>query len=163
MLRRSKLGPWRLVALGALLTFAARAQDAPLQGFLDKLSFRGIGPAVMGGRITQFAVNPRDKRIFYVATALSGIFKTTDAGTTFEPIFDREGVAAIGAMALAPSDPEQIWVGTGEANLRGSNIHGRGVFKSLNGGKTWTRSEEHTSELQSLRHLVCRLLLEKKK
>jgi photosystem II stability/assembly factor-like uncharacterized protein len=128
---------WRLAALAVLLTVAADAQDAPLQAFLNKLSFRGIGPAVMGGRITQFAVNPRDKRIFYIATASSGIFKTTDAGTTFEPVFDRERVAAIGAMALAPSDPEQIWVGTGEANLRGSNIHGRGVFKSLNGGSTW--------------------------
>jgi photosystem II stability/assembly factor-like uncharacterized protein len=138
MFRRSKLGAWRLAAVGTVLTVAAGAQNAPLQAFLDKLSFRGIGPAVMGGRITQFAVNPRDKRIFYVATASSGIFKTTDAGTTFAPIFDHEGVAAIGAMALAPSDPEQVWVGTGEANLRGSNIHGRGVFKSLNGGKTWT-------------------------
>jgi photosystem II stability/assembly factor-like uncharacterized protein len=125
------------VAVLCRFTAAGAAEPTDLSEFLNGLRFRGIGPAVMGGRITQIAVNPRDKRVFYVATASSGIFKTVDNGTTFEPIFDRTGVAAVGALALAPSDPNQIWVGTGEANLRGSNIRGKGVYKSPDAGRTW--------------------------
>ena len=134
-----KGGPAALLGVAVLcgFTVAGTARPADLNGFLNRLRFRGIGPAVMGGRITQIVVDPRDKRVFYVATASSGIFKTLDNGTTFEPSFDHTGVAAVGALALAPSDPNQVWVGTGEANLRGSNIRGKGVYKSPDAGRTW--------------------------
>ncbi len=105
---------------------------------IENLVWRSIGPAIMGGRIDDFAVVESDPRIVYVGTASGGIFKTSNAGTTWEPIFDNEAVSTIGDLALAPSDPGIVWAGTGESNNRQSSSWGNGVYKSLDGGRTET-------------------------
>jgi photosystem II stability/assembly factor-like uncharacterized protein len=101
------------------------------------LEFRNIGPAVMGGRIDDFAVVESDPDTVYAATASGGIWKTTNGGTTWTPIFEHETTSSIGAIAVAQSSPDTIWVGTGEANNRQSASWGYGVFKSTDAGKTW--------------------------
>lgn len=105
---------------------------------LSGLTFRNIGPANMGGRIDDFAVVESNPSTFYAATASAGIWKTTNGGVTFEPIFDSQSVSSIGDIALAPSDPGILYVGTGEQNNRQSSSWGDGVYKTLDGGKTWT-------------------------
>ena len=104
---------------------------------LSKLKLREIGPANMGGRVDDFAVVESDPNIVYVGFASSGVWKTTNGGTTWEPIFDKEAVSTVGALALAPSDPSILWVGTGEANNRQSSSWGNGVYKSTDAGRTF--------------------------
>ena len=104
------------------------------------LEFREIGPAVMGGRIDDFAVVESNPNIVYVGTASGGVWKTTNNGTTWEPVFDKEGVSTIGDIAIAPSDPSVVWVGSGEPNNRQSSSWGDGIYKSLDGGKTWKKT-----------------------
>ncbi len=120
---------------------AAEAPAAPagpnFAEITDGLKFRSIGPAVMGGRIDDFAVVESDPSIVYVGSASGGILKTVNAGTTWEPIFDNEEVSTIGDLAIAPSSPDTVWVGTGEANNRQSSSWGNGVYKSTDAGKTW--------------------------
>ena len=99
-----------------------------------------MGPANMSGRITGVAVDPGRPAVWYIATASGGLFKTTDAGTTWKPVFDKENTVSLGAVALAPSDPNVVWVGTGEANARNSVSWGDGVYVSRDGGKTWTHA-----------------------
>jgi photosystem II stability/assembly factor-like uncharacterized protein len=126
---------------GALVPeIAAAPPDQP--GVADKLknlSFRELGPAVMGGRIDDFAVVESNPNIVFVGVASGGVWKTTNNGTTWEPVFDKEGVSTIGDIAIAPSDPAVVWVGTGEPNNRQSSSWGDGAYKSLDGGKTWQR------------------------
>ncbi len=98
---------------------------------------RNIGPGGMSGRVTAFAVDPRNENIFYVGTASGGLWKTTNAGTTFTPIFDNEAVASIGALAVDPVRPDIVWAGTGEGNPRNSVTGGYGIYKSNDGGLTW--------------------------
>jgi photosystem II stability/assembly factor-like uncharacterized protein len=93
----------------------------------------------MGGRIDDFAVVESNPNIVYVGTASGGVWKTTNNGTTWEPVFDKEGVSTIGDIAIAPSDPSVVWVGSGEPNNRQSSSWGDGIYKSLNGGKTWKK------------------------
>ncbi len=120
---------------------AAPAQPAisasDLDSALKNLEFRNIGPAIMGGRIDDFAVSEHDADTIYVGTAGGGVFKTTNGGTTWTPIFDHAISSSIGALALAPSNPSILWVGTGEANNRQSASWGAGIYKSLDGGATW--------------------------
>jgi len=106
---------------------------------LKNLEFREIGPAVMGGRIDDFGVVESNPNIVYVGTASGGVWKTTNNGTTWEPVFDKEGVSTIGDIAIAPSDPAVVWVGTGEPNNRQSSSWGDGIYKSLDAGKTWQK------------------------
>ncbi|HZR06002.1 MAG TPA: hypothetical protein VFA61_09255, partial [Candidatus Udaeobacter sp.] len=101
------------------------------------LKARSIGPAVMGGRVSDIAIDPRNPFIFYVGLAHGGIFKTNDNGVSFEPIFDKEPMLSIGAVAVAPSDSDVVWTGTGEANDRNSSDWGNGVYRSTDGGGTW--------------------------
>ncbi len=98
---------------------------------------RNIGPGGMSGRVTAFAVDPRNENVFYVGTASGGLWKTVNAGTTFTPIFDNEEVASIGALAIDPQRPDIIWAGTGEGNPRNSVTGGYGIYRSLDGGRTW--------------------------
>ena len=107
--------------------------SATLAGF----RWRNIGPATMGGRIADIAGIPSPSRTFFVAAATGGIWKTTNAGTTFRPVFDDYGVVSMGAIAVAPSDTNVVWAGTGEQNTRNSISPGGGVFKSTDGGLTW--------------------------
>lgn len=103
----------------------------------DKLEWRSIGPANMGGRTADIEGVPGNPNLVYVATASGGLWKTTNGGTTWSPIFERQGTISIGDIALAPKNPDVIWVGTGEANTRNSVSFGDGVYKSNDGGKSW--------------------------
>jgi photosystem II stability/assembly factor-like uncharacterized protein len=105
---------------------------------LKALKARSIGPAVMGGRVADVALDPKDPYTFYVALGTGGLMKTADNGVTFQAVFEKEAVAAIGAVAVAPSDPKVVWVGTGEANDRNSSSWGNGVYLSTDSGGTWT-------------------------
>jgi photosystem II stability/assembly factor-like uncharacterized protein len=122
-------------------------QPSPTDKFKN-LEFREIGPATMGGRIDDFAVVESNPNIVYVGTASGGVWKTTNNGTTWEPIFDKESVSTIGDIAIAPSDPSVVWVGTGEPNNRQSSSWGDGAYKSLDGGKTWKKMG-----LEATRHI----------
>jgi photosystem II stability/assembly factor-like uncharacterized protein len=103
----------------------------------DKLRFREIGPATVGGRIDDFAALESNPAVFYVATATGGLLKTVNNGTTFESVFDNEATSSIGDVAIAPNDANLVWVGTGENNNRQSSSWGAGVYKSTDGGKKW--------------------------
>jgi photosystem II stability/assembly factor-like uncharacterized protein len=103
----------------------------------ERLPFREIGPASPAGRIDDFAVLESNPAVFYVATATGGLWKTTNNGTTFETVFDHQPTSSIGDVAIAPHDPNLVWVGTGENNNRQSSSWGDGVYKSADGGKTW--------------------------
>ena len=98
---------------------------------------RNIGPGGMSGRVTAIDVVTHNPDIMYVGTASGGLWKTTGGGTKWEPIFDNEVTASIGAVAIQQSNPSVIWVGTGEGNPRNSLNGGYGVYKSLDGGRTW--------------------------
>src|SRR5206468_4143821 len=131
-----------ILACGGFLLAGARITAGAPQNSTDKfknLEFREIGPAVMGGRIDDFAVVESDPNIVYVGTASGGVWKTTNNGTTWEPVFDKENVSTIGDVAIAPSDPSVVWVGTGEPNNRQSSSWGDGIYKSLDAGKTWKK------------------------
>ena len=99
---------------------------------------RSIGPAIMGGRVSAIALDPSDRFTYYVGLGTGGVMKTADNGATFAPVFEREAVAAVGAVAVAPSNSRHVWVGTGEANDRNSSSWGNGVYVSRDGGGTWT-------------------------
>jgi photosystem II stability/assembly factor-like uncharacterized protein len=107
-------------------------------GPFDSLHFREIGPASMSGRISDLAVYEADPAIFYVGTAHGGVWKTVNNGTTFEAQFQDRGLMSIGDVAVSQSNPDLVWVGTGESNNRQSGSWGDGVFKSVDGGKTYT-------------------------
>lgn len=106
---------------------------------LTKLKARAIGPAVVGGRIGAVAGVPGDPRIIWAGAAAGGVWKSTDGGVTFAPVFDDQHVASIGAIAINEQSPDIVWVGTGEGNPRNSASVGRGIFKTLDGGRTWTK------------------------
>src|SRR2546429_7628284 len=127
---------------------------------LKGMKWRQIGP-FRGGRALAVTGVAGDPETYYFGAVAGGVWKTQNGGLTWTPMTDKTGIMSIGALAVAPSDPNVIYVGTGESCIRGNISYGDGMYKSADGGKT--RSEEHTSELQSRLHLVCRLLLEKKK
>ncbi len=104
---------------------------------LKELKPRALGPAVMGGRVSEVALDPQDPFTFYVGLATGGLMKTTDNGGSFQGVFDEQPVASIGAVAVAPSDAKVVWVGTGEANDRNSSAWGNGIYRSTDAGATW--------------------------
>ncbi len=111
------------------------APDHPrLQGF----RWRVIGPIGQGGRVDDIAVRPDDPKTWFIGFATGGLWKTTNNGTTFRPVFDTYGTHSIGALGLAPSNPDILYVGTGEANNRQSSSFGEGMYKSTDGGETFT-------------------------
>jgi len=101
------------------------------------LKFRSIGPAYCSGRIADFAVNPGNRTEWFVAVASGHVWKTVNNGTTFEPVFDNNGVYSIGCVVFDPNNPFVVWIGTGENNHQRSLGYGNGVYKSIDGGKTW--------------------------
>lgn len=110
------------------------------------LTLRNIGPAVRSGRVADLAIHPQDESVWYVAVGSGGVWKTRNAGTTFEPVFDDEGSYSIGALALDPENGNTVWVGTGE---HGGGRHfgfGDGIYKSTDGGKSWTNMGLEDSE-----------------
>ncbi len=104
---------------------------------LEGLAFRSIGPAVTGGRIIDIEVNPRDHSEYFVASAHGSLWKTENNGVTFAPVFDHQSSFSIGAVTLDPSNPNVVWVGTGENNAHSYMVPGDGVYRSEDGGKSW--------------------------
>jgi photosystem II stability/assembly factor-like uncharacterized protein len=121
----------------------AQAQDRFNEELVRAFTFRNVGPFRMGARVSDIAVPAtpaRDHRYtFYVSTWTGGVFKTTNNGTTFEPVFDGQDRLTVGALAVAPSDPATVWVGTGDAFGSRSSYRGDGVYKSTDAGGSWTR------------------------
>jgi photosystem II stability/assembly factor-like uncharacterized protein len=124
-----------------------RTRPAPAlpDDWVKALHWRCIGPASMGGRIVALAVYEPDPTTYWIATASGGLLKTVNNGVTFEHQFDRQATVSIGDVAVAPSNRNIVWVGTGENNPRNSVSYGDGVYKSLDGGKTWKNMGLHKS------------------
>ncbi len=112
----------------------------------NSLKFRNIGPAFTSGRIADFAVNPADHSEFYVATAAGGVWKTTNGGIVLKPVFDSQGSYSIGSVSMDPNNHNVVWVGTGENNNQRSVSYGDGVYKTIDGGKTWKHMGLKNSE-----------------
>jgi photosystem II stability/assembly factor-like uncharacterized protein len=121
----------------SLASLGLVAADNP--GLTKELQWRSVGPSIMGGRIDDFAVVESNPDIIYMAAASGGLWKSTNGGTTWMPVFDDFGTTSIGDVALAPSSPNIVWVGTGEVNARQSSSWGNGVYKSTDAGVTWQR------------------------
>ncbi|MFP5288499.1 MAG: WD40/YVTN/BNR-like repeat-containing protein, partial [Thermoanaerobaculia bacterium] len=126
-----------LLAVLAAIVLAAPLAAAVDPSLLAGLKARSIGPAAMSGRIASIEASPTNPGIVYVGTATGGVWKSVNGGLTWTPIFDDQPVAAIGAVALDPSNPDAVWVGSGEGNPRNSVSVGNGIYKSLDGGRTW--------------------------
>ncbi len=110
------------------------------------LQMRNLGPALMSGRIADIAVDPADRNTWYVAVGSGGVWKTTNRGTTWQPVFDDEGSYSIGCVTVDPNNPNTVWVGTGE-NVGGRHVgYGDGVYRSRDGGASWTRMGLEASE-----------------
>jgi photosystem II stability/assembly factor-like uncharacterized protein len=115
-------------------------------GLVAPLKFRGIGPAFMSGRIGDIAVDPENRSTWYVAASSGGIWKTTNAGVTFAPIFDNYPSFSIGCVTVSPHDRHTVWVGTGENNSQRSVAYGDGVYKSTDGGQSFVKVGLDNSE-----------------
>ena len=134
-LRRVTAGLSALVIAVLIALPAAQPADDPL---LKEFNWRSVGPANMGGRIDDVEAVEQDPNVIYVGAASGGVWKTSNNGTTWLPVFDAQPNLSIGDIAIAPSNPDVVWVGTGEANQRQSTTYGGGVFKSIDAGRTWT-------------------------
>jgi len=131
---------------------AAKTSDYPISSStVSALRLREVGPAIASGRIADLAVNPTNFSEYYVAVASGGIWKTTNAGTTFTPIFDSQGSYSIGCVTLDPTNPSVVWVGTGENNNQRAVAYGDGVYKSEDGGRSWKnvglKNSEHIGKI----------------
>ena len=129
-----------LLAL-ALASVALADEKSPAapekKDIFSNLKFRNLGPAVGGGRVAAVAGIPGEPNVYYVGAAGGGVWKTTDGGFTWKPIFEKEPTASIGAIAIDPQNPNVVWVGTGESNPRNDMVTGKGVFMSPDAGATW--------------------------
>jgi photosystem II stability/assembly factor-like uncharacterized protein len=145
-----------ILALSLTLTLAAQEQTGPgsdarnqdpwTSGTFGDFRLRSIGPAVMSGRISHIAVHPRNKQTWYIGVASGGVWKTTNAGITFTPVFQNENSYSIGTVVIDPKNPSTIWVGTGEANNQRSVGYGDGIYRSDDAGRTWRNMGLKTSE-----------------
>src|SRR5882724_401415 len=115
----------------------AAAPDAKPKDLMENWNFRNLGPAAGGGRVSAVVGIPGQPNVYYIGAAAGGVFKTIDGGLSWKAIFDKEAVASIGAIALAPSNPNLVWVGTGESNIRNDVSTGKGVYLSTDAGSTW--------------------------
>jgi photosystem II stability/assembly factor-like uncharacterized protein len=143
--RRVFLGFWTLLLLAGWSTVPNSAQSAGQttaagHPIFDAVRFREIGPTAQGGRYVDYAVVESNPKTFYAATATGGLWKTVNNGVTFTPVFDNQPDFALGAVAVAQSRPDTVYLGTGESNNSRSTYDGNGVYKSTDGGRTWTRS-----------------------
>ena len=153
--RRSRNAPAAISAvLAAALfvpCFALEAQQSGDEGptlnsgLLSSLRWRSIGPAVASGRIADIAIDPTDRSVWYVGASSGGVWKTTNAGTTWDPIFDSYGSYSIGAIALDPNNHLTLWVGSGENNGQRSVGYGDGIYKSIDGGRSFRNMGLETS------------------
>jgi photosystem II stability/assembly factor-like uncharacterized protein len=118
---------------------------------LNGFRLRSIGPGMISGRISDLAVHPRDKKTWYIGVAAGGVWKTTNAGTTWTPVFDQQSVYSIGTVVIDPKNPNVVWVGTGENNAQRAVAYGDGIYKSVDAGRTWQnvglRESEHIGKI----------------
>ncbi|MCK5004580.1 MAG: glycosyl hydrolase [Candidatus Aminicenantes bacterium] len=126
-------------------------ESSPVEKALSGLKFRSIGPAFMSGRIADLAIDPKDTKTWYVAVGSGGVWKTTNSGTTFKPIFDAQSSYSIGCITIDPNNSNIIWVGSGE-NVSGRHVgYGDGVYKSADGGQSWKnmglKKSEHIDKI----------------
>lgn len=130
---------------------AQGAADPWAAGTFNNFRFRAVGPALMSGRINVVAVHPADKQTWYISVSSGGVWKTTNAGTTFTPVFQNEGSYSIGHVVIDPKNPNTVWVGTGEANNQRSVGWGDGLYRSDDGGRSWRnlglRASEHIGRI----------------
>jgi photosystem II stability/assembly factor-like uncharacterized protein len=142
MKKNTTFARWFLTIMLALHFMVPAAYGQPIpENIIETFHYRSIGPTRQGGRTVDFAVPRQLPYTFYAATASGGLWKTVNNGQSFEPVFDNENVIALGFVAVAPSDPDVIWAGTGEPNNSdtdpGLSYWGDGVYKSVDGGKSW--------------------------
>jgi len=145
----------RYILLTALLVFFSNAytqkKKKEKDNSLDKISvnslqWRSVGPALTSGRISDLAVNPNNPFEYYVAVASGGVWKTSNWGVDYTPIFDSQSSYSIGCVTIDPNNPNVVWVGTGENNNQRSVAYGDGIYKSLDGGKSWKNMGLKNSE-----------------
>jgi photosystem II stability/assembly factor-like uncharacterized protein len=159
MASHPKARPSLLVAALAAVTSVSflvpgviAAQQSQMESATAALEWRQIGPTIMGGRVADLAVVESDPSTFYVGTATGGVWKTINGGTSFESIFDDQPTASVGDVTVAPSNPNVVWVGSGEPQNRQSSPWGMGVFRSTDAGRTWTHlgleNTHHISRIQ---------------
>ena len=140
--RRRLIWPYTFVAVGCIAGFTAQMRATPQNArqvdakFFQDLRWRSIGPP-RAGRVVAVAGVRSEPETYYFGSVGGGVWKTNDAGRTWNPILDSQPVASIGAIAVAPSNPQIIYVGSGEADMRSSISVGNGMYKSTNGGRTW--------------------------
>lgn len=128
------------------------SEDSPINsGLVSGLKWRSVGPALTAGRISDLAVNPNNPAEYYLAIASGGVFKTSNSGTTYEPIFDSYGSYSVGCVTIDPNNSNVVWIGTGENNNQRSVAYGDGVYKSVDGGKSFKNvgleKSEHISDI----------------
>ena len=129
---------WILLAVISIPAFGQDEEKTALEKLgISGLSFREIGPALTSGRIADLAVNPSNHSEYYIATASGGVWKTSNRGVSFDPLFDGQGSYSIGCVSIDPNNHHVIWVGTGENNNQRSVAYGDGVYRSQDGGKSW--------------------------
>ncbi len=114
-----------------------------------QLKYRSIGPAA-GGRVSRSCGVPGDPTTYYVGAAAGGVWKSTDAGISWKPIFDDQPTCTIGAVAVAPSDPNVVYVGSGEANIRGNVEPGNGIYVSTDAGKSWKHVWKQVGQIEQI-------------
>jgi photosystem II stability/assembly factor-like uncharacterized protein len=145
---------WILAVLAIFLCLEMPAQlDSTVwkADHFKEMKFRSIGPALMAGRIADIAIHPQDDNVWYVAVGSGGVWKTMNAGVSWQPIFDDQASYSIGCISIDPSNPHTIWVGTGE-NVGGRHVgYGDGIYRSDDGGQSWThmglQRSEHISKI----------------
>jgi len=153
----------KAIATSALFisVLSIQAQKKPITGtsaaspvnsaLFNGLQFRSLGPAIASGRIGDLAVNPKNYHEYYVAVASGGVWKTTNNGVTFTPVFDKEGSYSIGCITMDPNNSSVVWVGSGENNNQRSVAYGDGVYKTEDGGRSWKnvglKNSEHIGQI----------------
>lgn len=146
-LRKSTAFVLSILCLFSLSNLSAQSSDAAaMQKAANGLKLRNIGPAVMGGRIADIAVNPHDKSNWFIAVGSGGVWRTNNSGITWKPVFDGQSSYSIGTITIDPNTPSTVWVGTGE-NVSGRHVGwGDGIYKSTNAGATWQNMGLEKSE-----------------
>src|SRR6187401_1540575 len=143
MCTRETLALVTLIASEGLRPPLAQAEEPKEFG---AAKYRLVGPFA-GGRVARACGVPGDPLTYYAATASGGVWKSADGGLTWKPVFDDQPTSSIGSIAVAGSDPNVVYVGTGEANIRGNVSQGAGIFKSTDGGKTWAHVWKHAGQI----------------
>src|SRR5262245_49328551 len=151
-MRRLLLPALGMLLAGPRLAFAQEKAAPKLTAdFLRALEPRNIGPHMTSGRVSDIAVDPRNRSVWYIATSSGGLWKTTNRGMNFRPIFDKGGSYSLGCVTIDPNNSRVVWLGTGENQSQRSVGYGDGVYKSTDAGATWTRvglpNSEHIGKI----------------